>query len=93
MSTKIITPVLAATRQPGRKVKTSAPKPTRLAAHCKCPLCDGPVSAEALFIDEWWPEFEMLSARFADTGITPDLAALCLCECFGLFRWLSRQGS
>lgn len=91
MVAKIVTPALAATRQPGRKIKASAPKSTRLAVSCKCPLCGGPVSGEALFIDEWLPEFEMLSARFADTGITSDLAALCLCECFGLFLWLSRR--
>lgn len=84
---------LATTRQPGRKVNTSAPKPTRFATRCKCPLCGGPMSAEALFMDEWLPELEMLSARFAHTGITSDLAALCLCESHGLFLWLLRRSA
>lgn len=76
------------------ETETPAQRPvTYFRAACKCPHCGGPVSAEAFFLDEWLPELQMLAVRHAATGITGDLAALCLCEGYGLFLWLSRQGS
>lgn len=80
-------------QRPGHKDNTKQPKPNRIPQRCKCPHCGGPVLAEAFFLDEWLPELHMLAARHASTGITGDLAALCLCEGYGLFLWLSRQGS
>ena len=88
MSLKTKTPA----QRPGRKTKNTHAKPTRTKAGCKCPQCGASMSMQAIFLDEWLPELHMLAARHGAMGITPDLASLCLCQGYGLYLFLVRQG-
>jgi hypothetical protein len=83
-------PAKAGTKARG-DTTTQLPKHTETTHGAKC-SCGCVLPVDAWFVDGWLPELHMLAARFASTGITPDLAALCLCEAYGLFLWLSRRG-
>lgn len=87
MSGKTKTPAL----RPGLKTKFTHAKNSRITHGCKC-SCGCTLPADAWFMDEWLPELHMLATRFEGAGFTPDLAAMCLCQCYGLFLMLSRQG-
>lgn len=82
--------VKAATRAWGGTASRQ-PEHYELAHGAKC-SCGCVLPTGAWFIDEWWTELEMLAARFANTGITGDLAAMCLCQCWGAYLFLLKQG-
>lgn len=91
MSLKLKTPAKAATKARG-DTTTQQPKHTPKQNACKCPQCAGPMSVQAIFVDEWLPELHMLAARHAAMGFTSDLAAMCMCQAHGLCLFLVRQG-
>lgn len=43
-----------------------------------------------VYAQAWLNELQWLAVRFTGYGITPDLAALTLCEAWGLFMFLRR---
>ncbi len=70
------------------KPRTRAGRRTPARARCSCPQCGKSMRVEVMAMSEWLPHLHALAARFSGTGITPDLAALCLCEAYGLFLFL-----
>ena len=84
-------PAKAATKARG-DTTTQQPKHTDKQNGCKCPQCGASMSMYGIFLDEWMPDLHMLAARHASMGITSDLSALCLCQCYGLYLFLIRQG-
>lgn len=91
MSQKTKTPAKAATKARG-DTTTRQPKHTDKQNVCKCPQCGASMSVQAVFLDEWLPVLRTLTARHAAMGFTPDLAALCMCQGYGLYLFLVRQG-
>lgn len=73
------------------KARRRAGRPAATRTRCNCPYCGKKVPIDALATDQWLPQLRALAARFSGTGITPDLAALCPCEAYGLFLSLSSQ--
>ena len=55
----------------------------------KCSVCGDVLLTE---IPAWAYELDSLAARFSELGIGPDLAAVCMCEAWGLFLFLSKHG-
>lgn len=89
MSLKTKTPAEAGTK--ARAYFTEHhPKHTEITHGAKC-SCDDVLPADAWPVDLWWPEFELLVARTQGRGIEPDLAAMCLCQCYGAYLWLKAQ--
>ena len=84
-------PRLVAAKQTGRSAQLRQAKLNALIPGSKC-SCGCTLPVGAWFVDEWLPELHMLAARFEGSGITPDLAAMCLCQCYGAFLFLARQG-
>jgi hypothetical protein len=82
-------PAWAATQTPGSNEKNREHYSDEL-PQSKCTVCN---NAWPLVVPVWVYELDALAARLPEFGIGPDLAAICMCEAWGVYLFLSNQGA
>ncbi len=82
-------PGWAATTAPGATLCDSREHCNADEARSKCAVCG---HAWPTPLPAWLYELDALVTRRPELGIGPDLAAVCLCEAWGLLCFLSKEG-